>query len=61
MASRILVFIGDMRTVQNQDMCHFFAEAVLPLLRKRADYRFRIVGSIAPRWPSSFARTTAST
>ncbi|AIO32841.1 glycosyl transferases group 1 family protein [Burkholderia cenocepacia] len=48
MASRLLVFIGDMRTVQNQDMCHFFAEAVLPLLRKRADYRFRIVGSIAP-------------
>ncbi|WP_175735074.1 glycosyltransferase [Burkholderia ambifaria] len=48
MASRILIFIGDMRTVQNQDMCHYFAEAVLPLLRKRADYRFRIVGSIAP-------------
>ncbi|WP_175695642.1 glycosyltransferase [Burkholderia ambifaria] len=47
-ASRILIFIGDMRTVQNQDMCHYFAEAVLPLLRKRADYRFRIVGSIAP-------------
>jgi len=47
MASRILIFIGDMRTVQNQDMCHYFAEAVLPLLRKRADYRFRIVGSIA--------------
>jgi len=48
MASRVLIFIGDMRTVQNQDMCHFFAEEVLPLLRKRADYRFRIVGSIAP-------------
>ncbi|MGC3028685.1 glycosyltransferase [Burkholderia sp. DN3021] len=48
MANRLLVFIGDMRTVQNQDMCHYFAEAVLPLLRKRADYRFRIVGSIAP-------------
>lgn len=47
-ASRVLIFIGDMRTVQNQDMCHFFAEAVLPLLRKRADYRLRIVGSIAP-------------
>jgi glycosyltransferase involved in cell wall biosynthesis len=47
-ASRILIFIGDMRTVQNQDMCHFFAEEVLPLLRKRADYRFRIVGSITP-------------
>ncbi|MBR7915029.1 glycosyltransferase [Burkholderia vietnamiensis] len=48
MGSRLLVFIGDMRTVQNQDMCHHFAEEVLPLLRKRADYRFRIVGSIAP-------------
>lgn len=48
MTSRLLIFIGDMRTVQNQDMCHYFAEAVLPLLRQRADYRFRIVGSIAP-------------
>ncbi|WP_343669749.1 glycosyltransferase [Paraburkholderia heleia] len=47
MASRVLIFIGDMRTVQNEDMCHFFAQEVLPLLRKRADYRFRIVGSIS--------------
>ncbi|MGN7983611.1 glycosyltransferase [Burkholderia sp. 22313] len=54
MASRILIFIGDMRTVQNQDMCHFFAEAVLPLLRNRADYRFRIVGSIAPALAERF-------
>ncbi|MCA8336436.1 glycosyltransferase [Burkholderia multivorans] len=54
MASRLLIFIGDMRTVQNQDMCHFFAEAVLPLLRKRGDYRFRIVGSIAPSLAERF-------
>jgi glycosyltransferase involved in cell wall biosynthesis len=54
MASRILVFIGDMRTVQNQDMCHYFAEDVLPLLRRRADYRFRIVGSIAPALAEQF-------
>jgi glycosyltransferase involved in cell wall biosynthesis len=54
MASRLLIFIGDMRTVQNQDMCHFFAEEVLPLLRKRADYRFRIVGSIAPALAERF-------
>ncbi|WP_275922360.1 glycosyltransferase family 4 protein [Burkholderia sola] len=54
MASRIVIFIGDMRTVQNQDMCHFFAGAVLPLLRKRADYRFRIVGSIAPALAERF-------
>ncbi|WP_129561381.1 glycosyltransferase [Paraburkholderia dokdonensis] len=47
MASRVLIFIGDMRTVQNEDMCHFFAQEVLPVLRKRADYRFRIVGSIS--------------
>ena len=31
-----------------------FAEAVLPLLRKRADYRFRIVGSIAPALAEQF-------
>ncbi|RQZ66079.1 glycosyltransferase [Burkholderia sp. Bp9004] len=54
MASRVLIFVGDMRTVQNQDMCHYFAEAVLPLLRKRADYRFRIVGSITPRLAEQF-------
>ncbi|MEK7888709.1 glycosyltransferase [Burkholderia contaminans] len=54
MAGRLLVFIGDMRTIQNQDMCHFFAEEVLPLLRRRADYRFRIVGSIAPALAERF-------
>ncbi len=54
MASRLLIFIGDMRTVQNQDMCHYFAAEVLPLLRKRADYRFRIVGSIAPALAEQF-------
>lgn len=54
MASRVLIFIGDMRTVQNQDMCHYFAEEVMPLLRKRADYRFRIVGSIVPALAERF-------
>ena len=54
MASRLLIFIGDMRTVQNQDMCHFFAEEILPLLRTRADYRFRIVGSIVPKLAEHF-------
>ncbi|MEX3999124.1 glycosyltransferase [Paraburkholderia sp. EG285A] len=54
MASRVLIFIGDMRTVQNEDMCHFFAQEVLPLLRKRADYRFRIVGSISPALAERF-------
>lgn len=53
-ASRRLIFIGDMRTVQNQDMCHFFAEQVLPLLRTRADYRLKIVGSIAPALADQF-------
>ncbi len=54
MSSRVLIFIGDMRTVQNQDMCHFFVETVLPLLRKRGDYRFRLVGSIAPALAERF-------
>lgn len=53
-ASRILIFIGDMRTVQNQDMCHYFVDEVLPLLRKRGDYRFRIVGSIVPALAERF-------
>ena len=43
-----IVFIGNMFSVQNLDACYFFAEEVLPLLRKRSNFTFKIVGQIAP-------------
>lgn len=44
--NKVIVFIGNMRTVQNLDACHYFCEEILPLLRQRHDYRFRIVGAM---------------
>ncbi len=43
-AERVIVFIGNMTTVQNLDACQYFIEEVLPLLRRHGDFRFRIVG-----------------
>lgn len=45
--SKLIVFIGNMRTLQNLDACYYFCENILPLLRQRNNYRFRIVGSIS--------------
>lgn len=45
---RTIVFVGNMTTVQNLDACLYFIEEVLPILRKRGDFRFRIVGRIHP-------------
>lgn len=42
----VLVFIGNMRTVHNQDACEYFAAEVLPLVREQLPGAvFRIVGS----------------
>lgn len=43
-AEPVVVFIGNMTTVQNMDACRYFASEVMPLLRQRGDFRFRIVG-----------------
>ncbi|NCB59255.1 MAG: glycosyltransferase [Gammaproteobacteria bacterium] len=53
-ASKVIVFIGNMRTVQNLDACHYFCEDVLPLLRQRGDYRFRIVGAMSSELAEQF-------
>jgi len=50
-----VVFVGNMRTAQNQDACDYFIEDVLPLLREEVpDFRFRIIGaspdSVAARY-----------
>ncbi len=44
---KTIVFIGSMTTVQNLDAAKWFAKAVLPLLRKYADYTFKVVGRIS--------------
>ena len=53
-ASKVIVFIGNMRTVQNLDACHYFCEDILPLLRQRGDYRFRIVGAMSAELAEQF-------
>lgn len=52
--NKVIAFIGNMRTVQNLDACYYFCEDILPLLRKRGDYRFRIVGSISAELKERF-------
>lgn len=42
----IIVFIGNMTTVQNLDACQYFIDMVLPLLHRKLDVVFRIVGRI---------------
>lgn len=42
---RVIVFIGNMTSLQNQDACHYFIRNILPGVRAHADVVFRIVGS----------------
>lgn len=44
----VIVFIGNMTSIQNLDACFYFAEAILPLVRERLQCRFRAVGRIKP-------------
>jgi len=43
--ARVIVFIGNMSTLQNQDACHYFIKEILPIVRVHANVVFRIVGS----------------
>jgi len=43
--ARVIVFIGNMVSLQNQDACHYFIENILPLVRAREDVTFRIAGN----------------
>lgn len=45
----VIVFIGNMASVQNLDACTYFAEHVLPVIRKSIDCRFRIIGRISDK------------
>jgi glycosyltransferase involved in cell wall biosynthesis len=42
----VIAFIGNMTTLQNMDACLYFIEEVLPMLLKRREITFRIVGKI---------------
>ena len=43
------VFVGNMRTAQNQDACRHFIKDILPRIRKTIpDFRFRIIGASPP-------------
>ena len=41
----VIAFLGNIVSVQNQDGCFHFAQNILPLLRARADVRFRVIGN----------------
>jgi glycosyltransferase involved in cell wall biosynthesis len=43
--ANVIVFIGNMVSLQNQDACHYFIRSILPGVRERARVRFRIVGN----------------
>lgn len=46
---RKICFMGNMRSLQNQDAARFFALKVFPLIKKRVtDAEFHIVGSLPP-------------
>lgn len=47
-SSPVVVYIGNMTSIQNLDACFYFAEEVLPLIRQKIDCRFRVVGRINP-------------
>ncbi len=46
--SQLIVFIGNIISVQNQDACQHFIDSILPLLRKKGNFTFRIIGNIRP-------------
>lgn len=52
--SRLIVFIGNIISVQNQDACQYFIDSILPLLNKKENFTFRIIGNIHPNVRSHF-------
>lgn len=52
----VIVFIGNMVSLQNQDACHWFVREVLPRLRAQAPVVFRIVGNAPSAVRRRFAR-----
>lgn len=46
-SSPVIAYIGNMSSFQNMDACLFFAREVMPVVRKRMDAIFRVVGKIS--------------
>jgi glycosyltransferase involved in cell wall biosynthesis len=44
-----IAFIGNMVSAQNQDACYYFADRILPLIRRHADIRLRVIGNCRGR------------
>jgi glycosyltransferase involved in cell wall biosynthesis len=42
----VAAFVGNMYSIQNLDACFYFAEEILPRIRKRLQCKFRVVGRI---------------
>ena len=53
-AGNVIVFIGNMESVQNQDACHYFAREILPRIHDEVAVRFRVVGNASARTIRSF-------
>jgi len=45
----ILVFIGNMKSMQNMDAVKYFAKTVLPLLNKKGGFLFKVIGLISDK------------
>lgn len=56
-ATPTIVFIGNMRTVHNQESCLYFAEKILPKIRSHMpEARFRIVGHATEKVRQTFSQ-----
>jgi glycosyltransferase involved in cell wall biosynthesis len=51
-----IVFIGNMTTVQNLDACQFFIDDVLPILREKYPFVFKIIGRIGEKDATNFKK-----
>jgi peptidoglycan/LPS O-acetylase OafA/YrhL/glycosyltransferase involved in cell wall biosynthesis len=54
--ANVIVFIGNMVSLQNQDACHYFIQNILPRVQARANVVFRIVGSAPEAVQRRFSR-----
>jgi glycosyltransferase involved in cell wall biosynthesis len=52
----VIVFIGNMASLQNQDACHYFIQNILPIVQAQAKVVFRVVGSASESVKRQFRR-----
>jgi glycosyltransferase involved in cell wall biosynthesis len=54
--ANVIVFIGNMVSLQNQDACHYFIQNILPKVQAQENIVFRIVGSASEAVQKRFRR-----